>query len=567
MQVKRCYAFYAFTFFGNKKGVQTMKYDQFTKNMPWMMPMVNPEHIQQLQTEFTENFRQLMLQASQGSLPPVKDRRFSSEAWQQNPQFSALAHLYLLSASTMNKWVEQLEIPDASRERLRFSITQWLDAFAPSNFFALNPDALKAFQESKGESLQKGMANLMHDLQKGRITQTDETVFEVGRNLAITEGSVVFENPYFQLIQYKPQTPTVHETPLLMVPPCINKYYILDLQPENSMVAYTVAQGHTVFLVSWRNPLPEDKDDIQNATWEDYIENGVLKAISVVSDISGKEKINALGFCVGGTMLACALAVARKRGQDPVAALSLLTTFLDFEHTGIMDVFVDEAHASLREQQLGQGGLLTAAELGTTFSFLRPNELVWNYVVNNYLKGQSPAAFDLLYWNADGTNLPGPFFTWYFRNTYLENNLKKPNYLSISGTPVDLGLLDMPVYIYASKDDHIVPWDSAYASTHILQGPKRFVLGASGHIAGVINPPAKNKRHYWVSSAETEQVFPVSSQWFDNTRQVQGSWWPDWSEWLASHAGKKVRAKKTAGNGTYPELESAPGKYVKVKAV
>src|SRR5690606_388308 len=305
---------------------------------------------------------------------------------------------------------------------------------------------------------------------KGQISQTDDSTFEVGNNLATTPGSVVFENPWFQLLQYAPQTATVYRRPLLMVPPCINKYYILDLQSGNSLVEYAVSQGFTVFMISWRNPTAADTDGIQKSTWDDYIEKGVLTAIDTVCQITGQPQINALGFCVGGTMLSSALAVARARGENPVASLTLLTTLLDFEDTGVLDVFVDEAHVAFREQMLGHGGMMTAKELATTFSFLRPNELVWNYVVSNYLKGKAPPAFDLLYWNSDGTNLPGPFLTWYFRNMYLENRLCRAGALKICAEPVDLADLDMPAYVYGSTEDHIVPWHASFISSRLLSG-------------------------------------------------------------------------------------------------
>ena len=518
-----------------------------------------------LQAEFLEQWEQIAADAREGTLPALADRRFSGPAWQNSPQHLMMAHLYLLSTSVMQKMVDEAAVPDSVRERLRFAVTQWNDAMSPANYFLTNPDVINTFLDTRGESLQKGVLNLLGDLRRGQISQTDEASFEVGRNLATTPGSVVFENAWFQLLQYAPQTPTVYRRPLLMVPPCINKYYILDLQSGNSLVEFAVSQGFTVFMVSWRNPTMADTDGIQKSTWDDYIEKGVLTAIDTVSAITGQPQINALGFCVGGTMLASALAVARARGENPVASLTLLTTLLDFEDTGILDVFVDEAHVAYREQLLGQGGMMTAKELGTTFSFLRPNELVWNYVVSNYLKGNAPAAFDLLYWNSDGTNLPGPFFTWYFRNMYLENRLCRAGELKICAEPVDLADLDMPAYVYGSKEDHIVPWQASFASAQLLSGEVRYILGASGHIAGVINPPAKNKRNYW--SGDTMQVQQTQAQhWFEHASTVPGSWWPDWSGWLATHSGRKIKARATQGNADYPPLAPAPGRYVTVRA-
>ncbi len=523
------------------------------------------EYPNRMQAEFLQKWQQIATDAREGKLPPLRDRRFSGAAWQNSPQHLMMAHLYLLSADVMQKMVDDAAVPDSIRERLRFSVEQWNDALSPANYFLTNPDAMQVFAETKGESLQKGFLNLLGDLRKGQISQTDDSMFEVGKNLATTPGAVVFENPFFQLLQYTPQAPTVYRRPLLMVPPCINKYYILDLQPGNSLVEYAVSQGFTVFMISWRNPKITDTDGIQASTWDDYIEKGVLTAIDTVQQITGQKQINALGFCVGGTMLSSALAVARARGDNPVASTTLLTTLLDFESTGILDVFVDEAHVTYREQMLGRGGLMTAKELATTFSFLRPNELVWNYVVSNYLKGNAPPAFDLLYWNSDGTNLPGPFFTWYFRNMYLENKLRHPGALRVCGEQVDLSDIDMPVYVYGSKEDHIVPWTASFASARLLSGDTRYVLGASGHIAGVINPPAKNKRNYWTN--DTVQVHETEAQdWLDQAQSVPGSWWPDWVAWLEGHSGRKVKAKSKPGSADHPPLEPAPGSYVKVRA-
>jgi len=350
------------------------------------------------------------------------------------------------------------------------------------------------------------------------------------------------------------------------VPPCINKYYILDLQPENSFVRHAVEQGHTVFIISWRNPLASDADGVDTATWSDYLDDAVLRALDVAREITGEKQVNALGFCVGGTMLASALALAHARGQEPVASLTLLTSLLDFHDTGVLKVFVDELHAQVREQQFGKGGLMPARDLATTFSFLRPNELVWNYVVNNYLKGQTPPAFDLLFWNADSTNLPGPFFSWYFRNTYLENNLKVPGLAQAADTPIDLTRLEMPAYLFGSREDHIVPWVSAYASTQLLRGPRRFVLGASGHIAGVINPPAKKKRSYWVAP-EGASLPGDPNAWLSQAQERPGSWWSDWAEWLSGQGGTRVAARRKLGNARFAPIEAAPGSYVKVRAV
>ena len=523
------------------------------------------ERLSAIQSRFLQDWMQLAEQARQGSLATPPDRRFRGEAWSAQPTSLFSAHAYLLSVRTAQELVEAAQLDNAARERLRFAVMQWLEAMSPANFLATNPDAQRKLVETGGESLRQGTLNFLTDLRRGRLSQTDESRYEVGSNLATTPGAVVYENSLMQLIQYAPLTAQTYRRPVLIVPPCINKFYILDLQPENSFVRYAVEQGHTVFLVSWRNPMPNDTDGIQQATWDEYLTEGVQRAIDVAADITGESQINALGFCVGGTLLASALAHLAAQDQHPVASLTLLTTLLDFSDTGVLGVFVDEFHAQWRDQQFRNGGLMTAQELGTTFSFLRPSELVWNYVEGNYLKGESPPAFDLLYWNADGTHLPGPFFAWYFRNTYLENRLAVPGGVSLDGVPLDLGALEMPVYLYGSREDHIVPWRSAYASTGLLNGATRFVLGASGHIAGVINPPAKQRRSYWAVEGGASPSEPADA-WLARATEHAGSWWSDWAGWLSEHGGRRIRARRKLGNARYTPIEEAPGRYVRQRA-
>ena len=494
---------------------------------------------------------------------PVADRRFGSPEWMAHPASAFTAQMYLLNARTLTQMAESVEGDAKTKARIRFAVQQWVDMASPSNYLALNPDALKKAVDTHGASITTGMHHLLQDLQKGHVSQTDESVFEVGRNVATTAGSVVFENELFQLIEYKPLTAKVHERPMLFVPPCINKYYILDLQPENSVIRYTVEQGHRTFVVSWRNP----DESLVHKTWDDYIEQGPIAAIRTVQAISGQDSINTLGFCVGGTLLSTALAVLAARGEQPAHSVTLLTTLLDFESTGILDIFIDEAMVKLREMTLGEEapggpGLLKGQELATTFSFLRPNDLVWNYVVANYLKGEAPPPFDLLYWNGDSTNLPGPMYCWYLRHTYLQNELKQPGKLVVCGEKVDLGAIEAPVFVYGSREDHIVPWTAAYASVPLFKGERTFVLGASGHIAGVINPPAKGKRSHW-----TNPKLPTTAQaWFDGATEHPGSWWPVWADWLKPRAGKLVNAPKAPGSAKFKAIEPAPGRYVKVKA-
>ncbi len=517
-----------------------------------------PDKLQELQQQYLSEAASLWGDSARQALQ--RDRRFAAEAWASNPMAAFSAAAYLLNARTLMGLADAVQGDEKTRARVRFAVEQWLAAAAPSNYLALNADAQALAVKTQGESIAKGMQNLLHDIRQGHVSMTDESQFEVGRNVGTTEGAIVFENELFQLIEYKPLTAKVHERPFLLVPPCINKFYILDLQPENSLIRYAVEQGHRTFVVSWRNP----DESLSHKTWDDYIEDAAIRAIEVVQDVTGARQINALGFCVGGTIITTALAVLAARGDKPVAALTLLTTLLDFTDTGILDVFIDENMVKYREMQMGQGGLLPGGDLASTFSFLRPNDLVWNYVVGNYLKGETPAPFDLLYWNSDSTNLPGPFYAWYLRNTYLENRLVQPGAATVCGEQIDFSLLDMPVYIYGSREDHIVPIGAAYASTQHLPGKKRFVMGASGHIAGVINPPAKKKRSHWTGS---ETRFPETvDAWLKTATEHPGSWWTDWAGWLKGHAGKQVAAPRAYGRAQYKVIEPAPGRYVKAKA-
>jgi polyhydroxyalkanoate synthase subunit PhaC len=519
----------------------------------------DPARLLEIQNQYLKDVTGLWNQGM--DVKPKGDRRFADEAWGSNPVAAYSAALYLLNARTLMAMAEAVEGDAKTKARVRFAVQQWIDASAPSNFLAFNAEAQKKAIETQGESIAKGVANLLHDIKQGHVSMTDESVFEVGKNVATTEGAVVFENELFQLIEYKPLTAKVYERPFLLVPPCINKFYILDLQPANSFIRYSVEQGNRTFVVSWRNP----DASMGDKTWDNYIEDAVIKAITTTQDITGAETINALGFCVGGTMLSNALAVLAARGEERVNSATFLTTLIDFTDTGILDVFIDEAFVKMREMQFSGGGLMPGRDLATTFSFLRPNDLVWNYVVGNYLKGESPPPFDLLYWNSDATNLPGPYYAWYLRNMYLENNIVKPGKTVVCGQKVDFRKVKLPVYIYGSREDHIVPIGGAYASTQVFPGKKRFVMGASGHIAGVINPPAAGKRSHWISPAGK---FPADvNEWIDSATEHKGSWWTDWAAWLKPLSGKQIPAPKAYGKGkAYAAIEPAPGRYVKAKA-
>ena len=493
------------------------------------------------------------------TLPVAKsDNRFEAPEWRL-PYFQYLQQAYLLNARFLLELGDLADLEPQAKRRLQFQLRQLADAMSPNNYATTNPEVIKLAAQTGGESLAQGMKLLAGDVARGRISMTDEQAFEVGRNLAITPGSVVFENEVMQLIQYAPASPDVHEYPLLIVPPFINKYYILDLQPENSFVRFCVGQGFSTFIVSWRNIPPE----LGQLGWDDYIEKGVFAPLEAIKAIRGADKINALGFCVGGTLLSCALAVMAARNENRVASLTLLATMLDFSETGDISVYVDREFVERSEQDFRQPGLMPGSKLASTFATLRANDLIWHFVINSYLKGRPPRAFDLLYWNADGSNLPGRLYAYYLRNMYLENNLRIPGKLEASGVPLDLGAISVPAYVVATREDHIVPWKSAYASVGLLGGRTEFVLGASGHVAGIVNPASKNRRHYWLNPS----VASDADGWLAGATQHMGSWWKHWAGWLGNRSGDKMPAPATAGSEQYPVIEAAPGRYVKEKSV
>ena len=529
-------------------------------NIPKLPSMqLIPERMQAIQKQYLEDLGRVLVSKPEMEKMAAQDKRFDNPTWLDS-FFTGIAALYVLNAKTLTAMTDAVQTDPKTQARLKFLVQQWVDATSPANFFATNPEVHKKMLESQGESLRTGIENLVHDMRKGRISQTDETAFEIGKNVAVTPGEVVYQNKLLQLIQYKPTTDKVGAVPILFVPPSINKFYIMDLQQNSSLVKFTVDQGNTLFLVSWIN----EQDEHSQLTWDDYVSEGILKAIDVVLGITGQPKTNVLGFCIGGTIAATGLAHLAARNEDKVNSFTLMTSLLDFSNTGVLDVFIDEQHCRMREQQLAKGGLMKGSELSSTFSFLRPNDLVWNYVVNNYLKGEKPMPFDLLYWNSDSTNLPGPFFAWYLRNMYLENNLVKKNRLTVAGQKMDLSSIKVPTYAMGAREDHIVPWDAAWKSAQALGSQKRFVLGASGHIAGSINPASKNKRSFWVNEDTTANS---PQQWLDGATEVAGSWWNDWAKWLSDHRGALVDAPSHCGAGRYKAIEPAPGSYVRVRAV
>lgn len=488
--------------------------------------------------------------------PPEADPRFAAPEWRSLPYFRLLHGMYALNARWLREVVGLARLPDATTRRLRFALDQLIEAMAPSNFAMTNPEAIRAAAQSGGQSIATGLRNLERDLRTGDIARSEPGAFEVGRNLAITPGAVVHENAVAQLIRYAPTTTRVRSRPLLIVPPFINKYYILDLQPHNSFVRHALERGLQVYMVSWRNPTERDA----HATWDDYVVRGVHEMIEVALEQTGARKLNALGFCVGGTLLASALAVAPR--ANAIASLTLLATLLDFSDVGDIGNYIDEAYVRQCERDFANGGLVGGAQIAASFASLRPRELVWSFYVDNYLKGTHPRAFDLLHWNADSANAPGPLFAWYLRNAYLENRLAQPGATTVCGTPLDLRRLTMPVYVLATHDDHIVPWRSAYASAQLLPGAQTFVLGASGHIAGVINPAGAGRRHHWVNAARP----PAPDDWLRGARKRPGSWWTHWASWLGRHAGRWKSAPPSLGSAAHAIVEPAPGRYVRVPA-
>ena len=525
-------------------------------------PVFDPGAVAQLSERFAPRIQALWARVLGESTAPSTDadartktdRRFAAPAWREQPYFAFIKEAYLLYAEYLSELASLAKLAPADKQRFVFATRQYLDAIAPTNYPATNPEVLGRALETDGASLLHGLANLITDAQKGRITMSDERAFQVGRNLAVTPGRVVFRNDLMELIQYDATTPTVHQRPLVIVPPCINKFYILDMRPENSFVRHAVAQGHTVFMISWRNVPPA----LGQVTWDDYLTDGVLKAFDVARDIVSTRTLNTLGFCVGGTMLACALAILASRGDRSVATATYLTTMLDFADPGEIAVYISRESLAAREPALLAGQRVHGNELAGAFASLRANELVWNYVINNYLKGQTPPAFDLLYWNGDSTNLPGPMYDYYLKEMYIENRLRLPRALTMAGEPIDLGSIVMPTYVYASREDHIVPWRTAYRTTSLVGGDVTFVLGSSGHIAGVVNPVTSSRRNYWTAGTLPESP----DDWFLQAKSYAGSWWPHWYAWLAPHGGKRHAAPREAGNAKHPPEAKAPGSYV-----
>ncbi len=492
------------------------------------------------------------------NIPPVAepergDKRFSAPDWQLNPLFDFIKQSYLLVASTLLKTASEVEGLDVQqRRKLIFYLRQFLDAISPTNLLFTNPQVIHETIQSGGQNLVKGMGHLLRDLQAGRLKMTDTGAFAPGRNLAITPGQVVYRNKLIELIQYAPATKKVYALPLLIFPPWINKYYILDLQPQNSLIKFLVEQGYTVFVVSWKNP----DASMEETGFEDYLNLGVLAALQVVKEVIGSPKVNVVGYCIGGTLLAMALSYLASIGDETVQAATFLVSLLDFSEVGDTAVFMDEPQIAYIEARMMRRGYLDSRSMAAMFNLLRANDLIWSNVVNNYLLGKEPPAFDLLYWNNDGTRMARAAHSFYLRNTYLENNLIKPNRLVLNGVPIDLGQIRQDIYAVGTEQDHIVPWQSAWRISQLVSGPVRFVLAGSGHIAGIISPPKKG-RGYWTN----EKIAKTAEQWLEGAVQHQGSWWTDWIEWLSTRSGEQVPAP-SVGSATHPPVTPAPGSYV-----
>lgn len=496
---------------------------------------------------------------------PRNDRRFSHSDWSENPVFNYLKQAYLINSKMLHGMMDSMTFADPkSAEQVKFYTRQYINSVAPTNYLFSNPEVCEEILKTKGQSMMKGIQNFMQDLEQSpleafKITQTDMSAFELGKNIASTEGKVVYQNDVIQLIHYTPKKAKTAAPPILFVPPFINKYYILDLDEKKSAVKGLLDAGFSVFMISWVNP---DKS-LAEEDFVGYMKHGPLAALDAVCEITKQPQVSLVGFCVGGTLSALTTAYLRAQGDDRVLSLTLLTTLLDFSEPGEIGNYLTEESLNVMEQSADIKGVYDGRILGLSFSLLRENNLFWSYFINNYLKGQDPAAFDILYWNSDATNIPAACFKQYIRTMYWENKLREPGSIVIDGVPIDLNNIDVPVYFLATIADHIVLWQAAYKGTQFTSGEKRFVLAGSGHLAGVINPPETGKYPHWINSELPE----TAAEWFDGAEQHEGSWWPDWYQWLMSHNNKKVTAPKPGKHKSYPVIEDAPGSYVKKRLV
>jgi polyhydroxyalkanoate synthase len=496
--------------------------------------------------------------------PRRDDKRFKDEAWEENDVFNYIKQSYLLTSRWMQQSVDRVEgLDPKTKERVDFYTRQFISAMSPTNFAMTNPEVIRATIETRGENLINGLKNLLKDLERGkgslRISQTDYDKFIVGKNIATTPGKVIYRNEMMELIQYSPTTEQVVKRPLLFVPAWINKFYIVDLREKNSWVKWAVDQGHTVFMISWINPTEE----LAQKSFSDYVIRGPVEAIDAIEKATGEREVNAVGYCIGGTLLASSIAYMANKGDDRVRTGTFFTTMLDFSEPGELGVFIDESTISYLEEKMAERGYLDASEMATTFNMLRENDLIWSFVVNNYLLGNDPFPFDLLYWNSDSTRMPYAMHSFYLRNFYQQNKLAEPGGITLAGEPIDLRKVKIPTYFLSTREDHIAPWTSTYKGTQIFTGPVHFTLAASGHIAGVINPPAAKKYCFWY----TDKKPPANpDEWLAHATQKDGSWWPDWDEWVKKQSGSDMVAARDPGTGALPAIEDAPGPYVSMKA-
>ncbi len=494
--------------------------------------------------------------------PERGDRRFKSSEWEDNPVFDVIRQSYLITSRWLTKTMADIDnLSEEDARKVDFHTKQIADALSPSNFMLTNPDVIKETVESGGKNLIRGLDNLKRDLEAGdgqlKIMMTDPAAYEVGKNIATAPGKVVYQNDIMQLLQYQPTTDTVYQRPLLIFPPWINKFYILDLQPENSFVRWAVDQGYTVFVVSWANP----DSELAGKTMTDYLKEGILEALDAVEKATGEREVTTIGYCIGGTLTGAALAYMAANGDDRIKANTFFAAQMDFSEAGDLKVFIDEKQLESLDSKMAELGYLDGNSMYSAFNLLRANDLIWSFYVNNYLLGKDPLQFDLLYWNSDTTRMPRELHMFYLREMYLKNNLAKPDGIELGGVPIDLGKVKTPIYLQAAKEDHIAPYESVFKAVNLFGGPVRFMLAGSGHIAGVINAPAANKYNYWMNEEQPKDI----EAWIAGATSHPGSWWTDWDRWLAGYSGEQVPAR-IPGEGGLPALEDAPGSYVLMKS-
>ena len=532
--------------------------------------MANPARLMAAQIGFWQDYMTLWQNTARrlmgGANEPVidassTDRRFKDDAWKENEVFDFIKQSYLLSARYVQDVVKQVDgLDPKTAQKVDFYSRQFVDAMSPSNFLLTNPEVLRKTAETGGENLLRGLNNLLTDLERGKgklhIKMVDTEAFKVGDNIGVSPGKVVYQNDLMQLIQYTPSTAKVLKRPLLIGPPWINKFYILDLRPRNSFVRWAVAQGHTVFMISWVNP----DGKLAEKNFEDYMSEGYLAALDAIEQATGEREVNAIGYCLGGTLLASTLAYMTAKGDNRIKSATFFVTMMDFQEAGELGVFIDEEQLRALEDKMNKRGYLEGSEMANTFNMLRANDLIWSFVVNNYLLGNDPFPFDLLYWNSDSTRMPARMHSFYLRNMYQQNLLAVPNGITLGGVPIDLRKIKTPAYFLSTREDHIAPWKSTYRGTQLLSGPKRFVLAASGHIAGVVNPPEGGKYSHWINP----DLPADPEEWFKGATEMAGSWWPDWHRWVSAQAKAQVTAR-VPGEGKLPALEDAPGSYVQVR--